>query len=129
MIQNNITDFNTKKIKYKYNSLAYFLFRIIIRIALLLFLFNFSLLILYIVGNFQKFQTNSQLILLNLLNIISFFTFVFSILSLGLNIYTFFATKRKVSKLIIYIIFYIFTTLFCVVTFVFSRGLLLLVKS
>lgn len=126
MIQNNKTDINSKKIKYKYNSSTYFFFRIIIRMTTFLFLIQASLLIFYLIGNIQQILDQNQKLILNLLAIVSIIEFTFSLVSLILNVSTFIIVKRKIRKLLIYIFLHFFTMVLSIVTFVLSRAILLL---
>lgn len=126
MIQNNKIDFNSKKTIYKTNSSIYFFFRIIIRMTMFLFLIQASLLIFYFIGNFQQFLDTSQKLILNLLAIVSVINFTFSIICSILNFITYVTTKRKTRKFITYIVWYFFTTILSIVTFLLSRGILLL---
>ena len=126
MIQNNKIDFNSKKTIYKTNSSIYFFFRIIIRMTMFLFLIQASLLIFYFIGNYQQFLDTSQKLILNLLAIVSVINFTFSIICSILNFITYVTTKRKTRKFITYIVWYFFTTIFSIVTFLLSRGILLL---
>lgn len=126
MIQNNKIDFNSKKTIYKTNSSIYFFFRIIIRMTMFLFLIQASLLIFYFIGNYQLFLDTSQKLILNLLAIVSVINFTFSIICSILNFITYVTTKRKTRKFITYIVWYFFTTILSVVTFLLSRGILLL---
>lgn len=126
MIQNNKIDFNSKKTIYKTNSSIYFFFRIIIRMTMFLFLIQVSLLIFYFIGNYQLFLDTSQKLILNLLAIVSVINFTFSIICSILNFITYVTTKRKTRKFITYIVWYFFTTILSIVTFLLSRGILLL---
>lgn len=126
MIQNNKIDFNSKKTIYKTNSSIYFFFRIIIRMTMFLFLIQASLLIFYFIGNYQQFLDTSQKLILNLLAIVSVINFTFSIICSILNFITYVITKRKTRKFITYIVWYFFTTILSIVTFLLSRGILLL---
>ena len=126
MIQNNKIDFNSKKTIYKTNSSIYFFFRIIIRMTMFLFLIQASLLIFYFIGNYQLFLDTSQKLILNLLAIVSVINFTFSIICSILNFITYVTTKRKTRKFITYIVWYFFTTILSIVTFLLSRGILLL---
>lgn len=126
MIQNNKIDFNSKKTIYKTNSSIYFFFRIIIRMTMFLFLIQASLLIFYFIGNYQLFLDTSQKLVLNLLAIVSVINFTFSIICSILNFITYVTTKRKTRKFITYIVWYFFTTILSIVTFLLSRGILLL---
>lgn len=126
MIQNNKIDFNSKKTIYKTNSSIYFFFRIIIRMTMFLFLIQASLLIFYFIGNYQQFLDTSQKLILNLLAIVSVINFTFSIICSILNFITYVTTKRKTRKFITYIVWYFFTTILSIVTFLLSRGILLL---
>lgn len=126
MIQNNKIDFNSKKTIYKTNSAIYFFFRIIIRMTMFLFLIQASLLIFYFIGNYQQFLDTSQKLILNLLAIVSVINFTFSIICSILNFITYVTTKRKARKFITYIVWYFFTTILSIVTFLLSRGILLL---
>ena len=126
MIQNNKIDFNSKKTIYKTNSSIYFFFRIIIRMTMFLFLIQASLLIFYFIGNYQLFLDTSQKLILNLLAIVSVINFTFSIICSILNFMIYVTTKRKTRKFITYIVWYFFTTILSIVTFLLSRGILLL---
>ena len=126
MIQNNKIDFNSKKTIYKTNSSIYFFFRIIIRMTMFLFLIQASLLIFYFIGNYQLFLDTSQKLILNLLAIVSVINFTFSIICSILNFITYVTTKRKTRKFITYVVWYFFTTILSIVTFLLSRGILLL---
>ena len=125
MIQNNEIDFKTKKLKYRYNSDVYFLFRISIRISLFIFFLLASLIVLYVIGNIQQFQDESQKLILNLSAIVCAIEFIFSIFSIALNIVTYFIVKRKFIKTFVYSLFFLFTLALSVAVFLVSRAILL----
>lgn len=124
MIQNNKTDFKRKKTVFKYNSNTYFFFRIVIRLTTFLFLLQLSSLLFYFVGNYQEFSDGNQRMILSFLSAVSSVEFVFSVISLALNIATFVISKRTVGKLVIYTALYLFTSAISVLSFAFSRGIL-----
>ena len=126
MIQNNNTDFKTKKKIYKHDSLVYFFYRIVIRISVFLFLVLLSMLVFYFVGNYQDFLDTNQKLILNLTAIVSVTSSVFLLLGIILNIVTFVVLKRKVYRFIIYTLLYLLMLSASVAVFFISRSVLLL---
>lgn len=126
MIQNNNTDFKTKKRIYKNDSLVYFFYRIVIRMSVFLFLVLASILGLYLVGNYQDFLDVNQKFILNLTAILSVTSSVFLVLGIILNTVTFVVLKRKVHRFIIYTLLYLSMLVSSVAVFFVSRSVLLL---
>ena len=126
MIQNSKADIKPKKVLHKSNSYIYFFFRISIRMTFYFFLILSSLLLLYIVGNYQEFLVETQRLLLNLIAVASVIEGVFSILTISLNLATFFLLKRRVRKLLLYIFVHLLTLAVSVGAFFISRAVLLL---
>ena len=78
-----------------------FLFRLIKNIVFALFLFNFVLVILYIVGNYQEFQVESQQLLLNVITFTSITLLILSVLiffETGIRLFT---KEDKIRSLIL----------------------------
>lgn len=121
-----------KKIKFKYskklisNNLTYKL-SIIINLGLMIF--SLLLIILYIIGNFQQFQDQTQKILLGILSYISIFNIFFSVLLVVESIFKLFLENRKLKTtvnliyLIITIIFEMFCLEFSTIVSYLSKGL------
>lgn len=126
MIQNNKTDFKTKKKIYKNDSLVYFFYRIVIRMSVFIFFVLLSMLAFYFVGNYQEFLDSNQKLILNLTAILSVTSSVFLILGLILNLVTFIVLKRKVHRFVIYTLLYLVMLASSVSVFFISRSVLLL---
>ena len=126
MIQNNNTDFKTKKKIYKNDSLVYFFYRIVIRMSVFFFLVVLSMLVFYFVGNYQDFLDTNQKLILNLTAIVSVTSSVFLLLGIILNIVTFIVLKRNVYRFIIYTLLYLLMLSASVAVFFISRSVLLL---
>lgn len=126
MIQNNKTDFKTKKNIYKKDSWLYFFYRIVIRLSVFLFSVLASILVFYFVGNYQEFLDSNQKLILNLTAILSVCTTVFLLLGIILNTITFFMLNRMLHRYVIYTIIYLVMMIFSVAIFIISRSVLLL---
>lgn len=129
MIQNNKADFKTKNAIHKSNSYIYYFFRISIRMTFFFFLILSSLLLLYFVGNYQEFLDKTQSLVLNLIAIAAVIEGVFSILTISLNLASFFILKRRVRKLLLYSFIHLFTLAVSVASFFVSRTVLLLANG
>lgn len=103
------------KIKFKYskklisNSLTY---KFSLIICLTLLLFSIILIGLYIIGNYQNFQDQTQQFLLELLSYIAIFNAILSILLIVESIFKIALENRKVKSVI--------NLFFLIITFIFE---------
>ncbi len=103
------------KIKFKYskklisNSLTY---KFSLIICLTLLLFSIILIGLYIIGNYQNFQDQTQQFLLELLSYIAIFNAILSILLIVESIFKIVLENRKVKSVI--------NLFFLIITFIFE---------
>lgn len=103
------------KIKFKYskklisNSLTY---KFSLIICLTLLLFSLILIGLYIIGNYQNFQDQTQQFLLGLLSYIAIFNAILSILLIVESIFKIALENRKVKSVI--------NLFFLIITFIFE---------
>lgn len=103
------------KIKFKYskklisNSLTY---KFSLIICLTLFLFSLILIGLYIIGNYQNFQDQTQQFLLELLSYIAIFNAILSILLIVESLFKIALENRKVKSVI--------NLFFLIITFIFE---------
>lgn len=103
------------KIKFKYskklisNSLTY---KFSLIICLTLLLFSLILIGLYIIGNYQNFQDQTQQFLLELLSYIAIFNAILSILLIVESIFKIALENRKVKSVI--------NLFFLIITFIFE---------
>ena len=91
-----------------------FLYRLIKNIVFALFFFCLVLVLLYIVGNYQSFQFESQILILRAISFSSIALFIFSILILFETVIRF-ATKGEKVKSLIVILIMLFNIIFCIV--------------
>ncbi len=129
MILDNKRPFKQKKTIYKTDSFVYFFFRISIRMTFFLLMVLASLFLFYFVGNYQGFLDSNQRLILNCIAIVSVAEFVFSICSFVLNIISYYIVSRRIKKVILYCVIYLFTFFLSAGTFLFSRGVLLLANG
>lgn len=121
-----------KKIKFKYakrlisNTLTY---NVAMVINLSISFFSLLLIILYVIGNYQNFQDQSQQLILGILSYASIFNIMFSILLIVESIFKIISEhrKRKVIVNMILLFFTIFFEFFCleisIVVSYLSKGL------
>lgn len=104
-----------KKIKFKYskkiisNTLTY---KVSLTLNLIITIFCITLVVLYVIGNYQNFQDRSQRIILKVLSYTSIFNIMLSFLLAIESFIKIFTENRKI-KSIINTIFLIFTIIFC----------------
>lgn len=97
-----------------------FLYRLIKNIVFSLFLFCLVLLVLYIAGNYQNFQTESQQLILSTLSFSSIVLLIFSILIFGETIIRL-ITKGEKLKSVAVLLTMIFNILFSIFGMSFSN--------
>ncbi|EID84170.1 hypothetical protein MSI_23880 [Treponema sp. JC4] len=92
-----------------------FLYRLIKNIVFSLFLFCLVLLVLYIAGNYQNFQTESQQLILSTLSFSSIVLLIFSILIFGETIIRLITKGEKLKSVAVLLtmIFNILFSIFC----------------
>lgn len=106
-----------KKIKFKYskklisNTLTYKLYLIL---DLVLTVFCITLLIFYIIGNYQNFQDKTQQIILSVLSYSSIFNGLLSIFLIIESIIKLITEKRKL-KTTLLLIYLLFAVILCIV--------------
>ena len=97
-----------------------FLYRLIKNLVFALFFFCLVLAFMYIVGNYQSFQFESQILILRAISFSSIALFIFSILILFETVIRF-ATKGEKVKSLIVILIMLFNIIFCIVCMSFSN--------
>lgn len=106
-----------KKIDFKYgkkkfsNSLAY---KLSMTVHVIFAVFCLTLVVLYILGNFQNFQDKSQQIILNILAYSSIFTALLSIFLIIETVIKIFTEKNK-GLLIFYLVYLLITIVFSMI--------------
>ena len=92
-----------------------FLYRLIKNIVFSLFFFCLVLVVLYIAGNYQNFQTESQQLILSTLSFSSIVLLLFSILIFGETIIRLITKGEKLKSVVVLLImiFNIFFSIFC----------------
>lgn len=107
-----------KKIKFKYskklisNSLTYKLSMVI---DLTLSFFSLIMVFLYVIGNYQDFQDQSQQLILEVLSYVAIFNTIFSIFLFIESIFKLILENRKIKTIInmIFLLITVFFEMFC----------------